>query len=79
MGSDTDEQIIEAIEKAFEQMEESWLQVAKLTFDYGFSQPSYVSSTALVVLVMNDKVFVANCGDSKAVLLSQQKDAATFK
>ena len=53
-------------------MEDSWLEVAKGTFEYGFAQPAYVSSTALVVLVFNNKAYVANCGDSKAVMLSSE-------
>ena len=54
-------------------MEESWLTVANACFDKGFAQTAYVSSTALVVLVVNNKLFVANCGDSKAVLLRESK------
>ena len=71
-GASTDDQVKEAIEKAFGQMEDSWLEVARLTFDYGFAQTAYVSSTALVVLVCNNKLYVANCGDSKAVLVSKE-------
>ena len=70
-GGTSDDQVKEAIERAFEEMEESWLEVAKATFDKGFPQTAYVSSTALVVLIFNNKLFVANCGDSKAILLSQ--------
>lgn len=65
----TDEQIKEAITQAFDQMENEWLLIAKATFDKGFSKPAYVSSTALVILVKDNKVYVANSGDCKAVLI----------
>ena len=50
-NASTDDQVKEAIEKAFEQMEQAWLELAKVTFEKGFAQTAYVSSTALVVLV----------------------------
>jgi len=53
-------------------MEQSWLSVVNATFEKGFAQTAYVSSTALVVLVCNNKLYVANCGDSKAVLLRKE-------
>ena len=72
----TDEQVKEAIYKAFDQLESEWLEVAKVTFDKGFAKPSYVSSTALVAIVHNNKLFVANSGDSKAVLLRKKGEQA---
>jgi len=69
----SDEEIKEAIVKAFDEMEQSWLGVAEACFEKGFAQTAYVSSTALVVLICNNKLYVANCGDSKAVLLRQNK------
>lgn len=75
----TDDEVKEAIKKTFAQIEEEWLKVAKITFDKGFAVPSYVSSTALVVIVKDGKLYVANAGDSKAVLLRKKEDATTFE
>lgn len=76
-GGATDSQVKEAICKAFDQMESEWYEVAKATFDKGFSKPAYVSSTALVVLIRDNKVYIANSGDSKAVLV--RKAGKTFE
>ena len=70
----TDEQVKEAIYKAFDQLEAEWKEVAKITFDKGFATTAYVSSTALVAIVHDNKLFVANSGDSKAVLLRKKGD-----
>ena len=63
-------------------MENEWLVIARATFDKGFSKPAYVSSTALVILVKDNKVYVANSGDCKAVLIrnveGQERKEATF-
>ena len=53
--------------------------MARLTFEKGFAAPSYVSSTALVTLVSNGKLYVANAGDSKAVLLRKVEGTDTFE
>ena len=70
----TEIQVKEAIKKSFNQMEEAWLDIAKVTFDKGFAQAGYVSSTALVAIVHDGKLFVANAGDSKAVLIKDKGD-----
>ena len=55
-------------------MEESWLEVAKACFDKGFAKPAYTSSTALVAIIKDDKIYIANAGDSKAVLIRNMGD-----
>ena len=60
-------------------MEAAWLEVAKVTFSKGFAVPAYVSSTALVAIVKDGKLFVANAGDSKAVLLRKSEGATEFE
>lgn len=50
-------------------MEASWLEITKVCFDKGFAQSAYVSSTALVAIVKDGKIYMANAGDSKAVLI----------
>jgi serine/threonine protein phosphatase PrpC len=40
-----------------------------MTFDKGYPKVAYVGSCALIALVHNNKLYIANAGDSKAVLL----------
>ena len=55
------------------------MHVAKVTFEKGFAVPAYVSSTALIAIVSDGKLYVANAGDSKAVLLRKGEGSATFE
>ena len=50
-----------------------------MTFEKGFAVPAYVSSTALLTIVKDGKLYVVNAGDSKAVLLRKKEDAKTFE
>ena len=75
----TDEQVKEAIRKAFEQMDDSWIKVARAMFDKGFPTAAYVSSTALIALVRDNKLYIANAGDSKAVLLRHKEDLGGYQ
>ena len=72
----SDSDVKEAIKKAFVEQEEEWLKVAKITFDKGFATPAYCSSTALIAIVRDGKLYVANAGDSKAVLLRSKTDGS---
>jgi protein phosphatase 2C len=61
--SEGDESIITGIRDAFDELDKSWLSLATLNnYDDG--------STAIVVLIHNKILYVANCGDSRCVLLS---------
>ena len=40
-----------------------------MAFEKGFPKPAYVGSCALIAVVHNNKLYVANAGDCKAVLL----------
>jgi hypothetical protein len=55
-------------------VEKEWSDFASVAFKKGFPQVATVGSCALVAVVVGRKVYVANCGDSKAVLLSEGKD-----
>jgi pyruvate dehydrogenase phosphatase len=70
----TDEDVKAAIKKAFTLIENDWYDVAKSAFDKGFPKTAYVGSCALVAVVHNNKVYVANAGDSKAVILRKKDD-----
>jgi serine/threonine protein phosphatase PrpC len=60
---------VAAITKAFDRVENELLAVAKTAYKAGFPKTAYVGSCALIAVVVDDKLYVANCGDSKAVLL----------
>ena len=60
-------------------MEAAWLEIARTCFDKGFAQVGYASTTALVVIIRDNKLFVANAGDSKAVLLRQKPEDGTLE
>ena len=69
-GKTKERDVIKAIKKAFDQVEADALSVAKGCFEVGFAQTAYVGSCALVAIVHQDKLYVANAGDCKGVLLS---------
>jgi pyruvate dehydrogenase phosphatase len=43
-------------------------------FDKGYPKIAYVGSCALIAVVKDNKLYVANAGDSKAVLLRKKND-----
>lgn len=68
--------IPKAIQKAFKRLEEEWDNIAWTSFEGGFPKAAYVGSCALVSIVVDNKLYVANAGDSKAVLIRQTSDDA---
>lgn len=65
-----------AISKAFGRVEQDWIDLAKTAFDKGFPKVAYVGSCALVAVVKDNKLYIANAGDSKAVLLRKKEDGS---
>lgn len=76
-GASSEAQIKTAIIKAFAQVEQEWLEFASSGFHYGFMDTASVGSCALIAVKIKDKLFVANCGDSKAVILRQTDNTFT--
>lgn len=70
-GAKTDKQITAAIERGFDRCEKEWLEMAKLAFPLGYPKTAYVGACALVAIVHDEKLFIANAGDCKGVLLSK--------
>lgn len=60
--------IIEALNKAFDYIEQSFYEVA---VSGKIQRPFNVGSCALIALVKDNKVYTANAGDCKGVLLSE--------
>ena len=67
----TDKQICQALTKSFNDVESEWHDMVKVAFVAGYPKTAYMGSTALVALVHDNKLFVANAGHSKAVLLRE--------
>ena len=63
-----------AITKAFYQLDAEWEKVATIAFEAGYPQTAYMGSTALVAIVHDNKLYVANAGHSKAVLLRRNEN-----
>lgn len=70
----TEEETKRAISDAFKQIEEEWESFSAVAFKLGFAKTAYVGSCALVALVVDDRMYVANSGDSKAVMLREVND-----
>lgn len=70
----TEEQVKQAIKNAYTRVENDWVEVAKAAFEKGFPKVAYVGSCALVAIVHDNKVYVANAGDSKAVILRKTEE-----
>ena len=73
-GCKKDRDIIAGIKKAFDQCEDDALKVTKASFNAGYAKTAYVGSCALVAVVHGNKLYVANAGDCKGVLLKKQSD-----
>ena len=69
-----DEEICAAITEGFNQLEKQWIDIAQKAFHGGFPKAAYVGSCALISIVHDNKLYVANAGDSKASLLRKTKD-----
>lgn len=66
--------IPKSIAKAFKRLEDEWENIAWTSFEGGFPKAAYVGSCALVSIVVDNKLYVANAGDSKAVLIRQTSE-----
>jgi len=70
---------VKAIADAFDRLEKEWIQIAQTSFHNGFPKAALVGSCALISIVYNNKLYVSNCGDSKAVLLRLNDDGKSFE
>ena len=48
-------------------------------FEMGWPKVAYTGACALVAVVKDDKLYVANAGDCKGVLLREKKDGSGFE
>lgn len=75
----TDTEISEALAASFDAFEQEWLDIARPSFKGGFPKAGYVGSCALVSIVHNNKLYVANAGDSKAALMRLTPDGSGYE
>lgn len=54
-------------------MEEEFYQVALQAYQMGFPSVARVGACALTAVIVNDKVYSANLGDCKGVLVNLEK------
>lgn len=70
----TEKEIKQAMLNAFDRVEQDWVKLAKDAFNMGYPKVAYVGSCALVAIVKDNKLYVANAGDSKGALLRKKAD-----
>jgi pyruvate dehydrogenase phosphatase len=75
-GAKNERDIIKGIKEAYNKVENDWYGIAKSAFEGGFPKAAYVGSCALTTIIHDNKLYVANAGDSKAVLLRKKADGS---
>lgn len=65
--------IIKSIKEAYNKLEKSFYKIVVEAYNLGFPQLSRVGSCALSIYVRDNKLFVANLGDCKAVLYRKEE------
>ena len=75
-GAVTDAAVQKALVDAFERTDAEFVAAVKPAFDLGFGAVSRVGACAIAALVCGPKLFVANAGDCRAVLLRPRPDTA---
>eukprot|EP01016_Furgasonia_blochmanni_P052496 TRINITY_DN837_c0_g1_i6.p1 TRINITY_DN837_c0_g1~~TRINITY_DN837_c0_g1_i6.p1 ORF type:complete len:389 (-),score=107.23 TRINITY_DN837_c0_g1_i6:567-1733(-) len=64
--------IRESLNQAFDVVENKFLEVVRIAYGMGFVKTTRVGCCALVSVVHNNKLYVANVGDSKGVMLRSE-------
>lgn len=75
----TEKQIKQAIKNAFDKVENDIVEMARKPFEMGYPKVAYTGACALVAIVKDDKVYVANAGDCKGVMLRETEDGKEFE
>lgn len=70
----TDDQVKAAINAAFDRVEDEFLRVAKEAYKLHYSTVCQTGSCCLSTVVINGKIYVANIGDCRGVLLTEKAD-----
>ena len=70
----TEEQVKTAINNSFDRVEEEFKRVATEAYKMHYADICQTGSCCLSTLVINNKIYVANIGDCRAVLLTEQEN-----
>lgn len=65
----TDDLVKSSINAAFEQVENEFLEIARNGYELGFGKFAGVGACCLCAVVLNQKLYVANIGDCRGILL----------
>lgn len=60
-------------------MEEKYINNIRYSYENGFGKVANVGSCALLALIIDNRIFVANLGDSKGVILSKKNNETKIK
>ena len=67
---DKDDLIKKSIEQAYEYVEKEFYDVARRAYEMGFPSVARVGSCALTAIVSDNKVYSANLGDCKGIIVN---------
>lgn len=70
--------IPKVIEETYEKLESDLLAFTKAAFNNGFPRAADVGTCALVAVIIDNKLYVANAGDSKGIILKKKVDDKEF-
>ena len=73
-AEDNEQSVKDAISRGFQRIETEWTNLARVAFQAGYADSAYVGASVVVSVIMGSKLYVANLGDCKAVLVSSQGD-----
>ena len=71
--------IVESIKETFDKVEGDVLQIARQAYSFGLPELSKIGACALLVVVVDNKVYAANAGDSQALIVSEKDGKFTFE
>lgn len=69
----TEENVKTAIQSIFHQIESNLKEIQYKKFKNGEPRAAYVGSCGLLTLVLQDKIYIANLGDSQGVIICSIK------
>jgi pyruvate dehydrogenase phosphatase len=70
----SEKDICNGIKRAFDRLEKEIVDMAEKPFKMGYPKVAYTGSCALVAVVKDDKVYVANSGDCKGLIFTEKED-----
>lgn len=66
----SDENIERVLKASFVDVENSYIESIKDNYKMGFGKVANVGSCVLCAVVINNKIFVSNLGDSKGIIIA---------